>query len=67
MTIPDCTISNIQSAQSEKDLGILLTDSLKFDDHIGVTADKANRITGLITCHFVYMDKELLYDCLNHL
>ena len=59
MTNSDGTTTIIQTAESEKDLGVNFTDTLKFDDHGSITANKANGITGLVKPNFVYMDKEL--------
>ena len=63
----DGTLVDLQTAESEKDLGIHFTSSLRFDLHISKVVNKANSITGLIKRNFVYMDNEhflLLYKSL---
>ena len=59
MTNSDGTTTIIQTAESEKDLGVNFTVTLKFDEHVSITAKKANRITSLLKRSFVYMDKEI--------
>ena len=58
MTNSDGTTTVIQTAESEKDLGVNFTDTLKLDENVSITANKANRITGLLKHNFVYMDKK---------
>ena len=43
----------------EKDLGIKFQSSLKFDCHIRIVVDKANKLIGLIKRTFSFMDKDL--------
>lgn len=47
------------SEESERDLGILFKQNLKFEEHIDNTVNKVNRIMGLIKRKFTYMDKSL--------
>ena len=51
--------SHIQQTNEEKDLGILVDKSLKFQKHINAQVLKANRMLGLIKRSFSYMDKEM--------
>ena len=59
MTSSGGTTTIIQTAESEKGLGVNFTDTLKFNENVIITANKANRITGLLKRSFVYMDKEI--------
>jgi hypothetical protein len=43
----------------EKDLGILIDDKLKFQQHINQQKNKANQRLGMIKRSFSYMDKEM--------
>ncbi|WAQ96331.1 YWV1-like protein [Mya arenaria] len=43
----------------ERDLGILFTSNLNFDQHINNIANKANSIIGLVRRKFTYMNKDL--------
>jgi hypothetical protein len=57
----------LDEVTSEKDLGILLDDKLKFTDHINIKINKANQILGCIKHTFKFMNKEifsLLYTSL---
>ena len=42
----------------EKDLGVIVTNSLSFSKHISTAAGKANRILGMVKRTFSYIDKE---------
>ena len=44
----DGTNTELETVNTEKDLGIHFTNSLKFDEHINKVVNKANSITGLI-------------------
>ena len=44
---------------SEKDLGVLFTNKLNFEQHINNTVNKVNQIIGLIRRKFIYMDKSM--------
>jgi len=50
----------LQSAEEEKDLGVIFTTDLKFSRHIATAANKANRIVGIIRRSFRYLDKPML-------
>ena len=47
----------LEEARSEKDLGIILQSNLKFNQHINMAPNKANKMTGLIKTTFTYLDK----------
>ena len=49
----------IQRVTSEKDLGVIIDEKLKFREHIVQKANTANRNLGTIFRTFTYMDKEL--------
>ena len=51
----------------EKDLGIIVDNKLSFKAHINNSANKANRILGMIRRTFTHLDKDILnplYKCL---
>ena len=48
----------LSTEDSKSDLGILFKKNLKLDEHINNTANKVNRIMGLIKKKFTYMDKD---------
>lgn len=52
----------LSTEESERDLGILFKQNLKFDEHIDSTVNKVNRIIGLIKRKFTYMDKNLFFN-----
>ena len=39
---------DVQKVENEKDLGIIFQSNMKFDQHISMTVNKANKILGLI-------------------
>ena len=39
---------HLERVEEERDLGVLFSHSLKFDDHIKMIVHKANRLLGLI-------------------
>ena len=43
----------------EKDLGIIMSEDLKWTPHIANAVKKANRMVGLIKHTFTYMNKEM--------
>ena len=51
--------SKISECDSEKDLGITLDTSLKFDNHIQKKINKANQVMGLIKRSFDYLHKDV--------
>ena len=53
----DGTNTELETVNTEKDLRIHFTNSLKFDEHINKVLNQANSITGLIKRNFSYMDK----------
>lgn len=57
----------LDTVSSEKDLGILIDEKLKFSEHINIKVNKANQILGCIKHTFKHMNKEifqLLYKSL---
>ena len=60
MTDKDGNVKVIQTVNSEKDLGVHVQDNLKFDKHISVTVNRANRLVGLIKRSFSFLDEETL-------
>ena len=52
--------SQLEVAEHEKDLGVVIDNDLSFDMHINQKVLKANRVLGLIRRSFTYMDKEIL-------
>ena len=49
----------LQSVNSEKDIGIIIDNKLKFSDHITEKVNKANRMIGLIRRTFATLDKNM--------
>ena len=52
----------LEKMQSEKDLGVIFDQKLKFTEHIKSKADKANRNVGLIFRTFIFMDKDMFLN-----
>ena len=50
---------DLEVREEEKDLGVTFDPTLKFSKHVGVIANKANRIVGLIKRTFDHMDEEI--------
>ncbi|WAR15881.1 hypothetical protein MAR_030475 [Mya arenaria] len=59
MTDRDGNIQQLKGEDSEKDLGVLFTESLSFEKHISNTLNKANMIIGLIRRKFTHIDNTL--------
>ena len=53
-------IKVLKSVDCEKDLGVYLQDNLKFDKHVSLTVNRANRLIGLIKRAFSYLEEETL-------
>ena len=53
------TRADVKVREEEKDLGVTFDPSLKFSKHVGVVANKGNRIVGLIRRTFAYMDEDM--------
>ena len=51
--------NEINQVTEEKDLGILIDDKLKFQQHINQQTKKANQRLGMIKRSFSYMDTEM--------
>ena len=60
MTDKDGNVKNLLEVECGKDLGIYVQDNLKFDKHISLTVNRANRLVGLIKRAFSYLDIETL-------
>ncbi len=56
--IMDGTI--LDATHSEKDLGVLIDNELKFHQHVSATAQKANQVLGIVNRTFETLDEELL-------
>ena len=60
-------LHKLEKVSSEKDLGILIDDKLKFSEHINIKVNKANQILGCIKHTFKHLTKDvfkLLYKSL---
>ena len=60
MTDKDGNTKVLKSVDSEKDLGVYIQENLKFDKHISLTVNRANRLVGLIKRAFSFFDEETL-------
>ena len=49
----------LENTLTEKDVGVIFSKNLKFDEHINSVVKKANMITGLIKRSFTYLDKNM--------
>ena len=56
----DGNSTNLIVVNCEKDLRVYVQDNLKFDKHISLTVNRANRLVGLIKRAFSYLDEETL-------
>ena len=56
----DGNSTNLIVVNCEKDHGVYVQDNLKFDKHISLTVNRANRLVGLIKRAFSYLDEETL-------
>ena len=52
----------VEKVQSEKDLGVIFDQKLKFTEHIISKVNKANRNVGLIFRTFTFMDKDMFLN-----
>ena len=50
---------HLKRTTSEKDVGVIFDDKLRFDDHLAEKVNKANNIVGLIRRNFVSLDTEI--------
>ena len=50
---------SIAPTNFEKDLGIIISDDLKWSRHVDKCVNKANRMTGIIKRTFSYMNKDM--------
>ena len=55
----DDQLHNLEKVSSEKDLGIILDDKLKFSEHINTKINKANQIVGCLKHTFKHMTKDI--------
>ena len=60
MTDKEGNTKVLNSVEIEKDLGVYVQENLKFDKHISLTVNRANRLVGLIKRAFSYLDEETL-------
>ena len=49
----------LRTVRTEKDLGVIIDNNLKFDSHISAAVNKGNQMMGLIRRTMTYMDKEI--------
>ena len=54
------SVVTLQETTCEKDLGIMVDNSLSFDKHICEAIKKANKKLAMIRRTFVYLDKKML-------
>lgn len=69
MTDENRNVHKLVRDYSEKDLSVLFTNNLNFETHINDTVNKVNKIIGLISRKFTFMDKSFfltLYRSLVH-
>ncbi len=50
----------LEYTKEEKDLGVIIDNTLSFEQHCNTAITKANRILGIIRRSFKYMDKEVM-------
>ncbi len=50
---------NLSHVRAEKDVGVLVDDTLSFDDHVAQMAKKANRVANCIRRSFTFMDEDM--------
>ena len=55
--------NEVHQCQEEKDLGITITDDLKWDAHIAACIAKGNKMIGMIRRTFSHIDKDM-FNCL---
>ena len=55
----DITLKNVKQ---EKDIGVIVDDQLKFEDHMYEKIKKANNMMGLIRRSFMHLDKEMFLN-----
>ena len=53
----------LETTTQEKDVGVIFTSNLKFDEHINNAVKKANQMVGLIRRSFEYIDKDIPIKC----
>ena len=51
--------NKLEITHQEKDVGVIFTENMKFDEHINNAVKKANQMTGLIKRSFEYIDKKM--------
>ena len=52
-------LTDLQSVQIEKDIGVLVDTKLTFEEHVRTKVNKANQIMGVIRRSFKYMDERI--------
>ena len=55
----DSELKSLTKDVEEKDLGIIFEENLKFNKHITVTVNKANRLLGMVKRTFSFINKEM--------
>ncbi len=51
---------NLEYVEEEKDLGVVIDNSLSFEQHCDAAINKANRILGVIRRSFKYLDRDVM-------
>ena len=51
---------NLEYVKEEKDLGVVIDNSLSFEQHCDAAINKANRILGVIRRSFKYLDRDVM-------
>ena len=49
----------LRNVKQEKDIGVIVDEQLKFEDHMYEKIKKANNVMGLIRRSFIHMDEEM--------
>ena len=57
---------NIDSAEEEKDVGVIFQKELKFSSHIASKVNKANNVLSLIIRTLTLLNKNLSSSCIRH-
>ena len=53
-------LNELKTTENEKDVGVIFSPNLKFDEHINTIINKANQLIGLIKRSFTHIDNNFL-------
>ena len=56
----------LRNVKQEKDVGVIVDDQLKFEDHMYEKIKKANNMMGLIRRSFIHLDEENVLKTTKH-